>query len=102
MRSPPAWTRTARRLGGARINSGDFGDLRALTALPDPNRQRRARLKRAMAREFNDADVKESFAGPVGQFDKPEALFTIEPLHLRLPFRSAWHGTGGLTRRTIH
>src|SRR5215470_829822 len=103
-RRPAAESRTAtrsRRLRGAGIDGGDFGDLRALRTLPHAYRQRGARFERGMPSSFDDADVQKRLAGPVGQLDESETLFTIEPLHLGLPFRPCWHRPRRLPRRTV-
>jgi hypothetical protein len=54
-----------------------------------------------VTRRFDDADVQERLARPVGQFDEAEALLTIEPFHFGLPLGPSRDRPRRLARRSI-
>ena len=73
---PSAAARPGRR---AAVDAEHFGDLRPLLPRRDPDLQGFARLHRGDAVAFEHAGMEEGVPRAVGQLDKPEPSFGLEP-----------------------
>jgi hypothetical protein len=61
------------------IDTDDLGDMWAFMARPDPDFEGFARLYGVDAALGQHTTVEEGVAGPIGEFDEPEAFVGVEP-----------------------
>jgi hypothetical protein len=69
-----------RRLSGAAIDADDLGDVWPFVAGANTNFDAISRLHGVDAALSQHAPVEEGVAGPIREFDEPEAFVRIEPL----------------------
>src|SRR5690348_86965 len=66
---------------GAAVDADNFGHLRTLLARSHPDLQSLPRLHGSDAVAFENAGVEEGVSRAVGELDKPETPFGLEPFH---------------------